>query len=161
MKAKTIMADCVTMSRRRLFTWSSRAGAFLGAITIAWLTHQRRRGQFVVRASAAFFAAIIGFTFSRNFYLSGLLLMLAGYFMIVTAATINSLLQHLAEDHMRGRVMSIYSTTFLGLPPIGCLVAGSLSHLFSAPHVIAAMSALALLGSLGMYLGREGLKALD
>ena len=139
----------------------SGAGAFLGAVTIAWLTRLRRRGRFVVRASAGFFAAIMGFTFSRNFYLSGLLLMLAGYFMIITAATINSLLQHLAEDHMRGRVMSIYSTAFLGLPPIGCLVAGSLSHLFSAPHVIAAMSALALLGSLGMYLGREGLKALD
>jgi MFS family permease len=139
----------------------SGAGAFLGAVTIAWLTRLRRRGLFVVRGSAGFFAAIMGFTFSRNFYLSGFLLMVAGYFMIITAATINSLLQHLAEDHMRGRVMSIYSTAFLGLPPIGCLIAGSLSHLFSAPHVIAAMSALALLGTLGMYLGREGLKTLD
>jgi MFS family permease len=139
----------------------SGSGAFLGAITIAWLVGLRRRGRFVVRSSAGFFAAIIAFTFSRNFYLSGFLLMLAGYCMIITAATINSLLQHLAEDHMRGRVMSIYSTAFLGLPPIGCLIAGSLSHLFSAPHVIAGMSALALLGSLGMYMGREGLQGLD
>jgi MFS family permease len=139
----------------------SGAGAFLGAITIAWLTHLRNRGRFVVRSSAGFFAAIIAFTFSRNFYFSGFLLMVAGYCMIVTAATINSLLQHLAEDHMRGRVMSIYSTAFLGLPPIGCLIAGSLSHLFSASHVIAAMSALALLGSLGMYWRREGLRGLD
>ena len=85
-------------------------------------------GLFVVRASVGFYAAIIAFTFSRNFYLSGLLLAVAGYCMIISVATINSLLQHLAEDHMRGRVMSIYSTAFLGLPPIGCLVAGSLSH---------------------------------
>jgi MFS family permease len=139
----------------------SGAGAFLGAITIAWLTHLRRRGLFVVRASAGFYAAIIAFTFSRNFYLSGFLLMVAGYCMIISVATINSLLQHLAADHMRGRVMSIYSTAFLGLPPIGCLVAGSLARVVSAPHAIAGMTALALLGSLGVYWWRQGLRELD
>jgi MFS family permease len=139
----------------------SGAGAFLGAITIASLMHLRRRGLFVVRASAGFYAAIIAFTFSRNFYLSGLLLAVAGYCMIISVATINSLLQHLAEDHMRGRVMSIYSTAFLGLPPIGCLVAGSLSHVFYAPHVIAGMCSLAIGGSLAVYVNKEGLRQLD
>jgi MFS family permease len=139
----------------------SGAGAFLGAITIASLMHLRRRGLFVVRASAGFYAAIIAFTFSRNFYLSGLLLAIAGYCMIISVATINSLLQHLAEDHMRGRVMSIYSTAFLGLPPIGCLIAGSLSHLFYAPHVIAGMCSLAIGGSMAMYVNKEGLRELD
>jgi MFS family permease len=139
----------------------SGAGAFLGAITIASLANLRRRGLFVVRASVGFYAAIIAFTFSRNFYLSGLLLAVAGYCMIISVATINSLLQHLAEDHMRGRVMSIYSTAFLGLPPIGCLVAGSLSHLFYAPHVIAGMCSLALGGSLAVYVNKEGLRELD
>jgi predicted MFS family arabinose efflux permease len=139
----------------------SGAGAFLGAITIASVTHMRRRGLFVFRASAGFYAAIIAFTFSRNFYLSGLLLSVAGYCMIISVATINSLLQHLAEDHMRGRVMSIYSTAFLGFPPIGCLVAGSMAHVIGAPLAIAGMSALALLASLGVYLGRAGLRELD
>jgi MFS family permease len=139
----------------------SGAGAFLGAITIAYVTHVRRRGLFVVRASSGFFVAIIAFTFSRNFYLSGFLLTVAGYCMIISVATINSLLQHLAEDQMRGRVMSIYSTAFLGLPPIGCLIAGSLSHVFTAPHAIAGMSSLALIGSMGVYLGRRGLRELD
>jgi MFS family permease len=139
----------------------SGAGAFLGAITIASLANLRRRGLFVVRASVGFYAAIIAFTFSRNFYLSGLLLAVAGYCMIISVATINSLLQHLAEDHMRGRVMSIYSTAFLGLPPIGCLVAGSLSHFFYAPHVIAGMCSLAIGGSLAVFVNKEGLRELD
>ncbi len=139
----------------------SGAGAFLGAITIAYMAHIRRRGLFVVRASVGFFIAIIAFTFSRRFYLSGIMLMVAGYCMIITAATINSLLQHLAEDHMRGRVMSIYSTAFLGLTPIGCLIAGSLARVISAPHAIAGMAALALLGSMGVYWGRKGLRDLD
>jgi MFS family permease len=139
----------------------SGAGAFLGAITIASLTHIRRRGLFVVRALAGFYAAIIAFTFSRNFYLSGFLLTVAGYCMIISVATINSLLQHLAEDQMRGRAMSIYSTAFLGLPPIGCLIAGSLSHLFYAPHVIAGMCSVAIGGSMAVYVNKEGLKELD
>jgi len=139
----------------------SGAGAFLGAITIASLTHIRRRGLFVVRASAGLYVAIIAFTFSRNFYLSGFLLTVAGYCMIISVATINSLLQHLAEDHMRGRAMSIYSTAFLGLPPIGCLIAGSMARLIGAPRAIAGMSALALMGSLGVYWGRRGLRELD
>ncbi|HEY2497621.1 MAG TPA: hypothetical protein VGK24_11165 [Candidatus Angelobacter sp.] len=47
------------------------------------------------------------------------------------------------------------------LPPIGCLIAGSLSHLFTAPHVIAGMASLALGGSLAVYVNKEGLKELD
>jgi predicted MFS family arabinose efflux permease len=139
----------------------SGAGAFLGAITIAYLTLIRRRGLFVVRASVGLYTSIIAFTFSRNSYLSGFFLMLAGYCMIISVATINSSLQHLAEDQMRGRVMSIYSTAFLGLPPIGCLIAGSLARVISVPHVIAGMSTLALLGSLGVYWRQQGLRELD
>jgi MFS family permease len=139
----------------------SGAGAFLGAITIASVTLMRWRGKFVVRASAGFYAAIIAFTFSRNFYLSGFFLAIAGYCMIISVATINSSLQHLAENHMRGRVMSIYSTAFLGLPPIGCLIAGSLARIISVPHVIAGMSALALIASFGVYWRQQGLRELD
>ncbi len=139
----------------------SGAGAFLGAITIAYVTLIRRRGLFVVRASAGLYVSIIAFTFSRNFYLSGFFLTLAGYCMIISVATINSSLQHLAENQMRGRVMSIYSTAFLGLPPIGCLIAGSLARVISVPHVIAGMSTLALLGSLGVYWRQQGLRELD
>jgi hypothetical protein len=62
---------------------------------------------------------------------------------------------------MRGRVMSIYSTAFLGLPPIGCLIAGLMAHAIGAPLAIAGMSTLALAGSLGVFLGREGLRELD
>ncbi len=62
---------------------------------------------------------------------------------------------------MRGRVMSIYSTAFLGLPPIGCLIAGYLSRLFTPAHVIAGMSAVALLGSMAVFAGMKGLRELD
>ena len=139
----------------------SGVGAFFGAATIAHLGNLRRRGFFVVRAGTGFFASIFFFTFSRNFYLSGFLLMCAGYFMITMVATINSLLQHLSDDSMRGRTMSIYSTAFLGLPPIGSLIAGLLSHKFTPSHVIAGMAAMALVGSLMVFAGNVELRELD
>ncbi|HYX53429.1 MAG TPA: MFS transporter [Candidatus Limnocylindrales bacterium] len=137
------------------------AGAFCGAATIAYAGKIRRRGHFIIRAGAGFFASIIAFTFSRNFLLSGLLLMVVGYFMIIMVATINALLQHLADDTMRGRVMSIYSTAFLGLPPLGSLAAGLLARVISPAHAIAGMCALALVSSVAAFQWKVALRELD
>jgi predicted MFS family arabinose efflux permease len=136
-------------------------GAFFGAATIAWMGSIHRRGRFVVRSGAGFFASIILFTFSNYFLLSALFLVFAGYFMITMVATINSLLQHLAEDQMRGRVMSIYSTAFLGLPPLGSLTAGLLARAISPAHAIAGMCSVALIGSLVVFGRSAALRALD
>jgi MFS family permease len=139
----------------------SGLGSFFGAVTIAYLTRIRYRGRFVIRAGTGFFLAIFLFTFSRSFPFSGLLLMAAGYFMVVMVATVNSLLQHGAEESMRGRVMSIYSTAFLGLPPLGCLIAGLLARGVSPAHAIAGMSALALAGCWAVFATSKDLRELD
>ncbi len=138
----------------------SGAGAFLGAATIAHRGRMPRPGVFLFCMGLVSFMAIIVFTFSRSFYFSGALLVLIGYCMISMIATINSMLQHLAEDYMRGRVMSIYSTAFLGLPPIGCLIAGSLARVIHAPHAIAGMATLAGVGSSIVFMTRKELREL-
>ena len=81
--------------------------------------------------------------------------------MVLMVATISASLQHLTDDHMRGRVMSIYSTAFLGLPPVGCLIAGSLTHLFTTPHVIAGMEVIGALAILWVFATRRALRELD
>ncbi len=139
----------------------SGIGSFFGAGTIAYMTKVARRGRFVFSAGLCFFAAIFAFTFSRSFALSELLLTLAGYCMVLMVATINSLLQHLSNDEMRGRVMSIYSTAFLGLPPIGSLIAGSLARVVGAPHAIAGMAMVAFVGAVAVYATRKTLRELD
>ena len=139
----------------------SGLGAFLGAVTIAQRGRMQRPGIFLFCMGLGSFVGIIAFTFSRSFYFSGALLVLIGYCMISMIATINSMLQHLAEDYMRGRVMSIYSTAFLGLPPIGCLIAGSLARIFHAPHTIAGMAALAGVGSCVVFMTRKELRTLE
>jgi MFS family permease len=139
----------------------SGAGALLGAITIASLEKVKRRGKFVVSAGTMLYLAAIAFAFSRNFALSAGLLLVAGYSMILMVATVNSLLQHLADDELRGRVMSMYATAFLGFAPVGSLIAGSLAGSISAPYAIAGMSTLALIGSWALYFTQPELRRLD
>jgi MFS family permease len=139
---------------------ASGTGAFLGAATIAVMKNIRCRGRFVVYSALAFYAGIIGFALSRNFILSAILLAFIGYCMILMVATVNSLLQHLSTDKMRGRVMSIYATAFLGFAPIGSLTAGSLAGTIGAPHTIAMMAAIALVASAILYFRSEDLQNL-
>ena len=139
----------------------SGIGAFFGAGTIAYLGKAARRGRFVFVAGLVFFASILAFSFSRSFAVSEGLLVVAGYSMVLMVATINGAIQHLSDDAMRGRVMSIYSTAFLGMPPIGSLIAGSLARVISAPHAIASMAAVAFLGTIAVYATRGALRALD
>ncbi len=137
---------------------ASGVGAFMAATTLAWQGDVTHGGRRVVVAAAVFFTTVIAFCFSTNFLLSTVLQMAAGYFMILMVASTNTLLQHLAADEMRGRVMSIYATAFLGFAPIGSLIAGALAGTVSAQYAIAGMCALGLVCTGFLYGTRRELR---
>jgi MFS family permease len=140
----------------------SGAGAFAAAATIAYTAGKvKRRGRQVAMSAVVLLLAVIAFCFSRWFAVSAVLLALSGYAMILMVANVNSLLQHLAADEMRGRVMSIYATAYIGFVPIGSLIAGALSEWIPAPRALAAMSALALVATLYLYYFRPTLRRMD
>jgi len=122
----------------------SGLGAFFAAVTIAYVGKPRRRGRMIFATGVLFFAAIIGFCASRTFIISFIMQMVAGYCLIIMVAIINTRLQLLAPDELRGRSMSIYATAYLGLPPIGSFAAGWLSRWVHAPVAIGGMAALGL-----------------
>jgi MFS family permease len=119
-------------------------GSFFAALTIAYLGDPRKRGPLMMISGIVFFCAVIAFSFSRVFALSCALLFVAGYAVIILVAIINTRLQHLADEEMRGRTMSIYSTAYLGLPPVGSFAAGLMSRWMPAPIAIACMAATGL-----------------
>jgi MFS family permease len=140
---------------------ASGLGAVLGAVTVASLGTLRHRGRVVVIAGLFFFASIVGFCMSRNFSVSQCLALVEGYSAILMISSFNVAIQHLSSDEMRGRVMSIYATCFLGLPPIGSLLVGELSRHIATGHVLAAMATLAAAIYIGFYLFSRPLRALD
>jgi hypothetical protein len=62
---------------------------------------------------------------------------------------------------MRGRIMSIYATSFLGFPPLGALLAGELSRHIPTGHALAVMSGTAMLAFLGFFAFSRPLRKLD
>jgi MFS family permease len=140
---------------------ASGLGAVLGAVTVASLGTLRHRGRVVVVAGLFFFASIIGFCYSFNFLLSQCLGMVEGYSAILMISSFNVAIQHLSSDEMRGRVMSIYATCFLGLPPLGALMAGEMSRHIPTGHALAMMAALAAAIFIGIYLYSRPLREMD
>ncbi|MGC2208674.1 MAG: MFS transporter [Candidatus Korobacteraceae bacterium] len=136
-------------------------GAFLAAVTMALPHHGKHRGRIVFRSALAFYGFVALFALSHNRWLSALMLVATGYFMILMIATVNVMLQHLSEDKMRGRVMSIYAMAFLGFSPLGSLMAGSLAGTFTAPLTLAAMAALAMALNIAIYRMRPALGQLE
>jgi MFS family permease len=140
---------------------ASGLGAVLGAVTVAALGALRHRGAVVTFGGVVFFSAIIAFCYSHSFALSQCLLLFEGYSGILMISSFNVAIQHLSSDQMRGRVMSIYATGFLGLPPLGALLAGEMSRHIPTPHALAAMAAIAATIFVGTYVVSRPLRELD
>src|SRR5208337_4386671 len=79
---------------------------------------------------------LICFSFSTSFWLSVALLLPAGYSMMLQMACSNTLIQTMVPDHLRGRVMSVYSMMFMGMAPFGAFFGGALADRIGAPVTI-------------------------
>jgi predicted MFS family arabinose efflux permease len=143
-----------------LFLSSSGAGAIVGALLVAAMGNMRHKGRTALLMLVCLGAGIAGFSYSPAPALSCLLLFVSGASLISVFATISSLVQLIATDAMRGRVMSVYNVAFRGGMPFGSLVTGWLVPIFTAPHVLAVNGLL--LALLGVYflLGQRKVAAL-
>jgi len=115
----------------------SGAGSVVGALIVAWLGKFKRMGLTALLVQAVYGALIFAFAMSNVMWLSELLLFLTGAALMVVFSTVTSLIQLIAPNEMRGRVMSIYMVAFRGGMPLGSLASGYLATFLGAPNVIA------------------------
>ncbi len=123
----------------------SGAGAVAGALLVAWIGRSARIGRTMLWSQVAFGLAFIGFALSTTLWVSLVLLFVASGLLMVGFSLLSSLVQLIAPDEMRGRVMSIYMVAFRGGTPVGSLVSGYAMSLASAPMVLAIDGALLIL----------------
>ncbi len=114
----------------------SGAGSIVGALIVAWLGKFRRMGLTALVVQAIYGLFILGFAASHTLWLSDILLFMTGASLMVVFSTVTSLIQLIAPNEMRGRVMSIYMVAFRGGMPLGSLVSGYLATFLGAPIVI-------------------------
>ena len=124
-------------------------GSVLGALAVAALGNVGHKGRIALSILILMGLGITGFALSRSVPLTFALMFLNGATMVGVFAMVNSLVQLITTNEMRGRVMSAYSFAFRGGMPMGNLVAGWLVPIFTAPTVVAVDGLL--LASLGLY----------
>jgi MFS family permease len=120
-----------------LFMSASGVGSIMGSLTMAWLGNMQHKGRAALTLLICFGATIAGFALSTSVWMSCVMLFLSGAALIGVFAQVNSLVQLITTNEMRGRVMSVYNVAFRGGMPLGNLLAGRLVELFTAPVVLA------------------------
>ncbi len=123
-------------------------GALLGTSWLASRGTASGLPRVIAFSSATAGTALLLFSFSRSLWLSLPLMTCVGFGIIVTAASINTILQTIVEDDKRGRVMSFYTMAFLGVAPLGALWAGTLAGWIGAPATLGIGGCCCLLGAL-------------
>jgi MFS family permease len=121
------------------------AGAVLGSLLAASRGVGRRKGAAVTAGSLTFPLLLLAFAFCRSYPVAILLLVAIGLAFVLQNAPANSMLQHHVPDHLRGRVMALYVSLFLGLMRVGCLLLGGLAAMTSAPFALAVLAGSGLL----------------
>jgi MFS family permease len=131
-----------------LMLGSAGIGSLLAAITLASRQQVRGLGRVVAISVAGFGLLLIIFSFSRNLLLSTVLLAPMGFTIMLQMSGSNTLLQSMVEDRFRGRVMSFFSMSLMGMMPFGSLIAGAVARQIGAPQTLAIGGSLCLLASL-------------
>lgn len=118
-------------------------GALAASVLIAWmgLRHALRR---VAAGPVLTGLSLVGFAFANPFWLALVCLFGTGFGLMLLLNTSNTLLQSLAPDRLRGRVLSFYTMSFLGMAPIGSLLMGSAADVFDVTTVFAAAGVLSV-----------------
>jgi MFS family permease len=123
-------------------------GAVLGALYFAGRTSYKGLARWIAGTSLACGVCLMLFSQSKVFWFSAAVLLIVGFAATVQMAATNTIVQSRVPDELRGRVMAVYATSFMGVQPIGSLIAGGVAKHIGAPNTLTVFGALVLVGSL-------------
>lgn len=111
-------------------------GAILSTLLLAKLGDFKSKGKFLLISLIMFSASLIALSFTRQHLLAMVMLAFLGWGAVSATAIINTLLQNMVSDRLRGRVMSIFMFTFAGMMPFGNLITGYLASVWNVSNAI-------------------------
>jgi MFS family permease len=136
-----------------LLMGASGVGAFIGALTLARRVGLHGYGRTIGLAAMGLGLSLMAFSTVRYFWLGVALLLPAGFAMMTQMAASNTLIQSMIPNALRGRVMAVYSMMFMGMAPIGALLAGALAGWLGATTTVAIGGAFCFLAG-ALFLNR-------
>lgn len=127
---------------------SGGAGALLATVYLASRKSIVGLGRLIPASAILFAVGIMLFALSGTLWLSMVLLSVSGFGMMVNMAACNTILQTISDDDKRGRVMSFYTMSFIGMAPIGSLLAGVLAGKIGATGTLMAAGGICIISSI-------------
>src|SRR5437660_4001537 len=127
---------------------SAGVGAVLGALHFAARTNYKGLARWIGATSTTCAIGLLIFSGAKVFWLCAVVLFVVGFATTSQMAATNTLMQNRVPDELRSRVMAVYATMFMGVQPIGALLAGGVAKRIGAPHALSVFGSLVLLGSL-------------
>ena len=138
---------------------SAGLGAVIGTAFLTTRPNVFGLSKLVPFTSAAAGIALMLVGISKIYWISLAFMACLGFGIIVTAASVNMMLQTLVDEDKRGRIISFYAMAFLGMAPVGGLIAGSLAGQVGAPVTAMIDGACCLLGTLVLMRGLPAVRA--
>jgi MFS family permease len=128
-------------------------GAVVGVLQLAARRSVVGLGRVISYCAVLFGVSLIAFAWSRVFWLSMLMMVLIGYSLMQQLAGSNTFLQTIVEEDKRGRVMSFYTISIIGMTPLGSLLAGWVASRIGAPHTLM-ISGIICIVAAGVFFSR-------
>jgi MFS family permease len=127
------------------------AGALCGTLFLAFRSSIRGLGKAIGGASLAAGIGLTLFAVAPRLWMALTTLPVLGFGVIVAGASTNTILQTIADEDKRARIISIYVMIFLGMSPIGNFLAGSLAESIGARWTLVSYGLLLTL-SAGLFI---------
>jgi len=143
-----------------IFLVCSGLGSIVGSLGVAAVGNIPRKGRLALCLLIGLGAGISGFALSPSVAVSGVMLFLSGAALIGVFTMVNSLVQLIVTNEMRGRVMSVYNFAFRGGMPFGNLLTGRLVEIYTAPFVLAVNGVVLMMVGLYFLLAHRRIAAL-
>ena len=119
-------------------------GAVVAALTLATRNNAEYEGRFILGSATVFSLALILLARAHSFWWAFFLLVVLGVTMVGTLTLTNTTLQVISPPEMRGRIMSLYNLSLLGLAPLGSLQAGAVAQVLGTRFAVALGGAVCL-----------------
>ncbi|MCX6825715.1 MAG: MFS transporter, partial [candidate division Zixibacteria bacterium] len=123
-------------------------GALMGAFYLASRKNAFGLERWLPLAASILGAGLMAVSISKYFWLSLILMLPIGFGMMVQMAASNTVLQTIVDDDKRGRLMSLYAMAFMGMTPMGSLLAGSMASRIGAPNTLIIAGIFCILGAI-------------
>jgi MFS family permease len=122
-------------------------GSLVGALTLARCRQAVGLVSVIGRGGIGGGIALTLFAFTQELWMALLILPVIGFSLTMVIAASNAIIQLSVPNHLRGRVMSLYTMTFHGLMPLGILMVGGLADYSGAPFTVAACGVFLLIAA--------------